>query len=232
MTALLIETVLAHKSALPKDSVVNTWCFATPSVAYDNSEALTVCADLTAFYTTIAAPATESLDKYLGPTISRTALAHKHKVYDLTGHLDGTPHGSPKSTVNFTIGAGRSTVALPSEVAVALSFHAGYGDDAEFAPGARPRMRDRGRVFIGPLVTSAGQELGTENTERPTAIFRDLLTAAAARLMAAPGHAWSVWSRVNGSIEPVVGGWVDDSYDTIRRRGEKPTVRSVWGSAS
>lgn len=231
MVALLVEAVLAHKSGLPKDSVVNSFCIATPSVDYVDSEAGQAAQAVQNFYTTVPAPSTGKVSDYIGPTISRAALACQFKVYDLTGHLDGSAHGSPKKIVTWTMPAGTSSSGLPSEVACAVSFHGGYVGDPEFTQsGARPRARDRGRVFIGPLINSAGQEMGLEQSSRPTSTFRILLKDAANVLMNDVTGAWSVWSRKNATIIPVVGGWVDDSYDTVRRRGEKALGRTTFGS--
>jgi hypothetical protein len=42
---------------------------------------------------------------------------------------------------------------------------------------------------------------------------------------------WSVWSKADGQARAVSNWWVDDEWDTQRRRGLRPTTR-VSGSTS
>ena len=42
---------------------------------------------------------------------------------------------------------------------------------------------------------------------------------------------WVLWSRANNAMFNVVGGWVDNAFDTIRKRGNAPTARTTWGTA-
>jgi hypothetical protein len=39
---------------------------------------------------------------------------------------------------------------------------------------------------------------------------------------------WSVWSRKNANTKLVTGGFVDNAFDTQRRRGEKASGRQTW----
>lgn len=108
---------------------------------------------------------------------------------------------------------------LPAEVALCMSYHA--------TPVAgQSQARRRGRVYLGPFLES-------ENTSgRPTVDLITRIGAAAAELLAAANASvtwqWIVWSRVNASGANVVGGWVDDAWDTQRRRGVDRTTRYAW----
>jgi len=125
--------------------------------------------------------------------------------------------------------------SLPNEVALAVSFHGDLSAVGEFGSGGtRPRARRRGRVFIGPLWdgTSASS---SGNPARPSATFMEDLRLAADRLMILSDDAttwkWVVphaaesagWTSV-----PVIGGWVDNEFDTQRRRGLVATTRSTF----
>jgi hypothetical protein len=39
---------------------------------------------------------------------------------------------------------------------------------------------------------------------------------------------WCVWSRSNHKVDPVIGGFVDNRFDTQRRRLETSTARVVF----
>jgi hypothetical protein len=51
----------------------------------------------------------------------------------------------------------------------------------------------------------------------------------ASNLLAASNPATlAVWSPSNGDAVPVTDGWVDNAWDTQRRRGIDRTARSTW----
>lgn len=226
MASLLAEVVLPHKSGIPSDNVVNTFAFTTPSVGIVDTEVDAVTDSLVTFYSTAPAGG-DSIASMIGNQISRTALVNIN-VYDLTGHLDGSPHGSPILIQSFAlpahVGAGPD---LPAEIAVCLSFRAEYATDVEFAPGARPRARDRGRIYLGPLGTGMLTQDGTTGRVFVNATQRISMRDKMRELRDAAGHAWSVWSRKNAILEPVSAVWVDDAFDIQRRRGEKAVARTL-----
>jgi hypothetical protein len=39
---------------------------------------------------------------------------------------------------------------------------------------------------------------------------------------------WSVWSEANQTASPVRDGWVDDAWDTQRRRGLDSSARTTF----
>jgi len=45
---------------------------------------------------------------------------------------------------------------------------------------------------------------------------------------AAADWTWVVYSTVDNAMYPVDNGWVDNSWDTQRRRGVKPTARYTF----
>lgn len=225
MVAVLADVVLHHKSGLPRDSVVNSFAFATVN-PLDDLEAGAIRDDLASFYNTIPS-GHNAIAGTIGSQISRT-IPVDVKLYDLTGHLDGTAHGSPRFVKTFTLGprlAGATD--LPSELCAALSFRADYATDAEFAAGARPRARDRGRIYIGPLTQTTLTQDSTTGRVNFVSVFRETLATQGAALRDAPGRAWSVWSRRNAVLEPVTVVWADDAVDIQRRRGEAPTTRTT-----
>lgn len=234
-----VETVLGAKSGLTRDNVVNNWAFHT-----DEASATSFLADvipgLTAFYNTAPTGEAHPLAYLIGKHVSRTADACVHKVYDIGGHLDGSPAGSPAAIAPFTLAAASTDAQLPAEVAICLSFHSSYGVAAEFGDHLRPRARLRGRVYIGPLIadTTALQPLSEDagtGIVRVGSGARTLITKAADELRQGLHYAggpdtnatWSTWSRAASLTHPVAEVWVDDAFDTVRRRGPRPTTKTI-----
>lgn len=226
MANVLAEVVLTHFDGIPADSVVNTFTFATPSVGLVPAELDPIFASLVAFYN-VAPAGGNTIASRISAAISRT-VSHHIKMYDLTGHLDGTAHGSPVFDDVFLLGAHAGAAAdLPEEMAICASFRANYGTDVEFAPGARPRSSDRGRIFLGPLSSDVVTQDGATMRVRVKDLVRSDIRTNMQTLRDAAGHAWSVWSRKHAVTAPVTDVWVDDAFDVQRRRGEKAIVRTM-----
>ncbi len=183
-------------------------------------------------------PNAEYVRSYISHEISRAAAACKFKIYDLAGALNGGPHGSPIAEDTMTLGAAFNDGAFPSQIANVLTLN-GYpaadpppvetadGADPGTAPD-RPLQRHRGRLFVGPLMSNAGEQ-GAGVAVRPTATFQTTLRQAANGLrdtLTVDGHSWAVWSRANGALYPVESVSTDNRFDTQRRRALTPTVRT------
>lgn len=110
-----------------------------------------------------------------------------------------------------------TTTASPTELAIVLSYQ------GERVSGL-PQARRRGRIFLGPL--SGG------NVDRPSASQVSVLRGAAINLLdasnAATGWTWAQYSPTNGIGIDVNNGWVDNEWDTQRRRGRRATERNAW----
>lgn len=117
----------------------------------------------------------------------------------------------PKTTLDFTHGNTNSTDPGPHEVACCLSFSS-----------AKNTPRERGRIYIGPWGTPS-------MTERPGSTVWNQLRDLAEGLEALGGVNvdWSVHSETGaGSTVAVERWWIDDEWDTQRRRGLKPQQRT------
>lgn len=237
MSQFLARAVLPSVSGIAADESVNDLAFTTTSSVGVLSTAVET------FFTHVYS-AGESVGSFLSPDISRVTSACSVEIYDIAGHLDGSPHGSPISIVPFTMSASLADPSLPEQVAVTLSMHASYGLALEHGPtetiptdhraqveGApsthtaksRPRSSLRGRIFIGPLNTGAiGATVGNSNVDLQTT----LKDAAVALLASEPG--WSVWSRRLAALNAITGGWIDADLSVIRRRKLKTPVKVVW----
>lgn len=232
MTEVLATVRFANVSGLPEDVTVNDWSFDMASFTAAAVDG--VAASITSFYNT-GTGQTNTMAGYLSGVLSRATNAVEILFYDLTGHLDGSAHGSPDFLRTFTLAARGGANNVPSEVAIALSFHGDVTDIPETAanptpPPAiiRPRARRRGRLYFGPLRNIALTE--PDLTEpRPAAVFNTDVEVAVFRFMDERPD-FSVWSRRDEVLYPVApdGEWsVDDAFDTQRRRGAAATTRTV-----
>lgn len=223
-----VTATFEHKSGLIKDRVVNTFTFRTPGDFIDPVDAGNIRAALEDFYNTAHGTAGRSLGSWLSTSLSRT-VKPIYRFYDITADLAGTPAGSPLFTLNALANLANnvSGEGLPAEVAYALSFRGDFGADVEFAAGSRPRARDRGRIYFGPLGLDAVVTGGPGVKANPSAGLKDSVLQAGAFLRDEATTEWVVWSRAGAKVTPVTVVSIDDAFDTQRRRGEAPTAKTA-----
>jgi hypothetical protein len=127
------------------------------------------------------------------------------RFYDLA---DDEPRPIKGQSIKPAVGGGSPG---PREVALCLSFYS-----------ERNLPRSRGRLYIGPWATTVMQE-------RPDAGTRDIVAELVPGLTGLGGVDvdWCIYSRVDDELKPVTDWWVDDSWDTQRRRGHEPTARTI-----
>lgn len=223
---VLAVATLSKKSMIPADGVQNTFVFHVPDTPPSSGTLDTLRDAIILFYNASHSPHF-ALSDYMSQSLSIASETNLITWYLLDGHLDGTPHGAPIRQDLWTLGSTDSG-SLPDEVAAVITYQRAYGSDVEFGPGVRPRARDRGRLYIGPFGPLA---LGQDSvTKEPfvAAALGPVLEEAALHLITDSSSMWSQWSRANATTAPVVGGWVDDAFDSQRRRGNKPTARVLW----
>lgn len=210
--------VLQGSSGLPEDRFITTWCFRTDGAA-DHDLVAAKCGVLLADFMNEPVGVASHVGAYIGPQASRAAAASKVVTY----HLGETPPRIPREYTFQLAGqmAGTGGLGMPAEVACCLSLktiHAGPSG--------------LGRVYIGPMVMGASVA-GTWSESRPTTGLTDALCLSAGRLLedAAAGAiplVWCVLSQKNAAAYDIEGGWVDDAWDTQRRRGLDATGRVLW----
>lgn len=202
MPNMELQITIFPTSNIVADASTNTWSVVTGAGDFG-----TLFKDsVLVFYQAIAA---------MYPVIIRQNN-HVWKLYDRS---DPEPR-APKSMGTFNFSAAPSIGPAPPEVAMCLSFQAPQQSGV-------PQARQRGRVYIGPLRASLIDGAG-----RPTTASITLLRNAGEALRVASAAAatwdWVVWSTVQGTAAGITNGWVDDEFDTQRRRGRVPTVRNVF----
>lgn len=217
MTEVYATVTLNSSTGLAKDRVQNSFTiFGTDS---PSTISAAWAGYLVSFYNTVHTPGTTALAGFLSGDLSRSALFHSIKFYD---YADPHPR-APYYSTTWSLGALSGTgVNLPKEVAACLSYRATYASGI-------PPARQRGRLYIGPLNTNVLTGTSTANPTLDTA-FQAALRGAGTYLagLSTAGSKWAVRSRVLGISSEITGGWVDNAFDSQRRRGLAATSRTNW----
>lgn len=217
MADIQVRCSLRSANNAPADDCINTFALSDVTVGIDDFGITTAFGD---FYSAVQTGSGEALGEYLNDTIVRTDGLLIELIDD-----PGTPPNAPYFTGTATL-PGANSNPLPQEVAMVLSYYT-----ADYLTTPTPG-RSRGRVYIGPLTVDAMTDGGLNTAAVPSANFKNVLQEAASNLkstLESNGTPWSVWSRAAGTFEPIIAGWVDNEFDTQRRRGREQTLKSTWG---
>jgi len=196
-----LQLTLNMKSGLSADAATNTWY-----VDADDDTNLGLFRDsVLSIYDAISASLSFNIDR----------LKIDSKFYRLS---DPTPRLPILETTETLPSVG--TTAAPTEQALVLSYQA--------APvSGLPQARRRGRVYFGPWAVGALDANGrVSNT-----LISSLVNAAAQHKTNsdnAVGWTWAQYSPTNGTGADVASGWVDNAWDTQRRRGLLATARTTF----
>lgn len=201
------QVIFQGGTALPQDRFVNTWHFADLSEPDLPTKAAVAHTALTDFYNNATTGA--ALSSYMSHFV-QTAVQVRY--YDLSQPEPRVPY-----TLTFNRVASVAGVDLPEEVAVVLSL-AG-------TPPITPRRR--GRLYMGPLNVAASDGATTTTPSAVSPAYRTKLAQRAAA-MSINGTAWSIYSPTTDQMVLVDSGFIDNAFDTQRRRGPKATTRTTW----
>lgn len=197
------QVTLEHDSALPEDRTVNT--FSVSIVDADPAAELASWhSALNDFY--------QLVDQFLSASFSGAGTIKSYRRADPTPRV-------PALDTPITITPG--TTSLAAEVALVMSFQA-------VRVAGEPQARRRGRIFLGPLFATANDSA----TARPSSTLVSSVANAGDGLITASKAStlweWQVWSQVDGDGNEVDNGWVDNAFDTQRRRGLRATTRTTF----
>lgn len=207
MPHLLCQAIMGATTGLPKDRVINTFHFETGTEL-----APTIADHLQTFY--------DSWSEWISPAVSRGDGESFFVFYDMSDPEPRTPIYAQLMSLEDEL----SSSSLPLEVALCLSYR------AEYASGG-PSPRRRGRIYLGPWVGEAADMVGSYPRPQGT-----LLTTIAENASLLAGALeddvanWKVYSRVDNVLRNVIGGWVDNEWDTQRRRGRAASNRINWAT--
>lgn len=210
-----VQVVLPYVSFLPEDVAVNTLHFAVDDAVWGTAGA-SILAQVEAFFNDDTGLAYEPA-LMVGDIVARDTDVCEVKVYEETG---SAPTGPPQYVGYFTMGAPVGGNSMPLECALCSSY---YGDPA----GAVRASRRRNRFFFGPLTLTV---LANEGVPEPDAV--EVLALATQRLEGANSAVAAMvgYSPTDEEQFPIIGGWVDNEFDTQRRRQIPATSRETWTS--
>lgn len=238
----------AHQSGLPRDRFVNTFHVEAPGPA-TAAEAEAVAEEVRDFYIQDVGATAENVSDQFGDAVAYGG--HEVRMYPIdvaTGANllgDGEPPLWTEEFDHLGRGAGVPRTGYPSEVACCLSFK-------NTTDGGVPSRRRRGRIYLGPLKLSVGEEAAFQIPKILLGV-RELFVDAAVELktrLDAAGFTWVIYSRPyagrdlgdelrsDGSPLPAIAAragsthevnsfFVDDAFDIQRRRGEAAVLRTI-----
>lgn len=222
------QVTIPMDSGIPADAAVNVWSFRNTEAASDPAtDAALIQGRLDGFYSAIS-----------GLYSSRCQLTGTRiKVYNFADPQPRVPILDDAVSVTADI---TTNMDFPPEVAMCLSFKGAA------VSGVNARRR-RGRVYLGPLQSSTT----TDYHEVLAANITTVMSAADTHLaVAADPVQWCVYSpythhdvpvgveldpdvhpevptRLVLAFTPVATYWMDNAWDTQRRRGTKATSRTT-----
>lgn len=133
-------------------------------------------------------------------------------------NLDDPEPRAPYASRDIS-GTPSSTDTLPTEVALCVSFR---GPSASGEPAARRR----GRIYV------PWPRIGANDGGRPSEDYIDDVEAAFVLFATAADASisvdWVIWSPTADEAYGIVGGFIDNAWDTQRRRGRSATGRRLW----
>jgi len=239
MAVTEVQIKLPHMNGLGEDSILNRIHVFHTTAQLSIVEQTSVNLAMGNFLALDTAGASSSISSYLSNDLNLLLGGPKTR-FRLVGP---PPPNPPYGELNLSASAARvDSTDLPEEVAAVMSFK---GYPAAGVPGARRRNR----IYLGPFNTGVLEHLNNRTVVK--AAFRDLVAFAAKRLYdeigaiggGANGISWVGVSRapygapVPPSTSPTPGpvvsfpldqGWIDDAFDTQRRRGAAPMIRKTF----
>lgn len=138
------------------------------------------------------------------------------KYYD---DVDPEPR-APVLIETYNTGLTFSNQGLPPEVSLCISFQGAQVSGV-------PQARKRGRVYI-PYITQASNHTDGRPTSATITQFVGAADALLGAAQTASTWSWVTFSRVAPGYSEVTNGWVDNEWDTQRRRGRPYTLRTTF----
>lgn len=213
MALIRAQVRIPYFTGLPEDIVTNTFHFITAGIPATQAELDDIANRIRSFY--------GEFDQYLASVLSRTVDACQIRMYDLA---DPEPR-TPVDTQTFSLAAALTVGNLPLECAVVLSYH------AAFISGV-PNARRRGRAYLGPFYPNANVP-GTA-TAFPTVLNTVVSAVVDGAVLLGTDLTevvtWAQYSPTTGVASPVERGWVDNEFDTQRRRQARATARTTFST--
>lgn len=227
MAILRVMRIAMPRSAVIADQIVNSFYFDTGGTTDNPAGAVTtnIASELDMLWNDATASGA-ALRSFVAENALSQSNETEYRFYNLD---DPKPRPVIANPPAQHVTPRLTTEGLPNEVAVCLSFR-GTILAGEVA------ARRRGRVYVGPLNIGATEFLGADGHARPAVALQEALVLGAQRMkdnLLTDGITWGVYSPTTRGIlsaasagfVPITHVWVDDAFDTQRRRGSAPTAR-------
>jgi len=201
------QWIFQAASNRPEDGVTNTthWYKGGAQFDYENIRDM-----LVDFYSEIPDGASNSLTDFM--TDKGLSGNWQLKIYRLTDDKPRAPVYTSQGSFELT-----SQDCLPAEIALVMSFQ------AEPESGLT-QARRRNRIYLGPFGVTANKDIG-----RPADLLVETMLFAGKALLIAQDQSitwgWHIYSPTQNAHYPVASGWVDNAWDSQRRRGVESTLR-------
>lgn len=211
------QAVFQGATNLPEDRFINTFHFEWFGSTADYDEAKVIAGGSVESFYLLSNDNGRSLRQLMSPFIVGLTI----NVYDLS-----VPEGEREPWVQESVWTDSTVTAnMPEECAVCLTLVG--------VPPITPRRR--GRLFFGPLVSDS-DVIVYGNDDTPTRVNISTsqsvgvtLSQAAETLRTTTDQTWCIRSVTpSENFVPIAGGWIDNAFDTQRRRGPDPSARLVW----
>jgi hypothetical protein len=236
MALLRVQVVFERQNGLPADRVVNVFHFGTadePGEPAFDAQVTEIEDLLGGFYLGLHGAGNKPLCGWMSGALQNQAEMRFYNMADAAPRL-------PFHIAAF--GPAMGLTALPGEVALCVSWH------GQMQSGVN-RQRLRGRNYIGPLAEeaavllpqSSGQVLPNGNFiahlaaagrflltggDDPSGFVQLVVYSAGARNNANKAVPYDQRPLLPPLVTPVVRCYVDNAFDTQRRRGMRETVRT------
>lgn len=194
------------------DVVMNTFCFRNDDEGTTSAAVADHLRDLLDSFYGDGSTGTDTA----GAILANTLHSLTYVIYDL-GDPDAGALERPSLT--YTTTGSTAGAQAPPDLALVVSWRT-----------AQRGQAFRGRTYIGPLEGTVVADTG-----RPIQTALDALAGAAPLLIGNPltrVATLCILSRTRGVATPVTGGYVDNAFDTQRRRDSGPSARSTFGALS
>lgn len=125
--------------------------------------------------------------------------------------------GAPVGEATKNPGGSLMTSTVPRDVSLCLSYYSGSNI-----------KRRRGRLYLPAqwvIAHTSSSGVAAKPTAGQMTGAGDFATAL--DLLTTTVGTWCVWSRADNAFFPVTNWYVDDEWDTQRRRGLRPTTRTT-----
>lgn len=223
---ILATVILPYTTGLPDDVAINTFAFRADDETAATTEIPPLLVSL--YNDTVTGGGSNRISRLLSEVIDRSTNVCDIVLAEIVDPGPTVDVGPAFSITPFTLGSlsgGGTPVSLPLEVAVCASFY-------DTIDTATPIRRRRGRVYLGPLDIAVLDQTGpyplvSSGTGGATTMIGEAFERLAED-SAAAGVDWCVWSRTGGFLTGIDSGFVNNEFDTQRRRGAEATLRFSW----